>query len=265
MMISRSNNKKRLANKRTIIGVVFLLILFLILGRIGFPSLGGGASKPVVSTGGLFKNLGNGFSVFFSSRKAYENKISELEQKLATLEAESFLLSVVKAENTELKNLLGKEETSASTILAKVLVKQNTNTYGTMILDQGSTNGVLVGAKVYALGAVALGEVVEVYKKTSLVRLFSSGGVETPARFSISNLDVTLLGRGGGAFAVYLPHDVFVDAQEKITLLSSENFVIAEFVSSATDPRDPEQTIYLRTPININTLNFVQIEKLENF
>ena len=86
MMISRSNNKKRMANKRTIIGVVFLLILFLILGRIGFPSLGGGASKPVVSTGGLFKNLGNGFSVFFSSRKAYENKISELEGKLATLE-----------------------------------------------------------------------------------------------------------------------------------------------------------------------------------
>lgn len=262
-MISRSNNRRKIFTQRTVLAVSGLLIIFVILGNTGFISIGGGLAKPFLGIGNIFKNVGNGISVYFSSRASYEEKIAELEEKVATLEAERFLLSVVQSENKELRDTLDKANSNSGTILSKILVKQNKNVYGTMILDQGENDGVVVGAKVFAEGFIVLGEIVEVMKNTSLARLYSAPGLETPARFSLSKLDVTLHGRGGGSFAVYLPHDVFVAPDEVVTLTNDGTNVVAHFVSSNTDPRDPEQTIYLRTPVNINTENFVQIEKLQ--
>ena len=262
-MILPSKNRKKIFNKRATFVVVFVFTILIILGSVGFISIGVGTAKPILGAGSVLNKFGNGISVYFSSRASYKRKIKELEENISLLQSEKFLLSVIQSENKELKDLLGKQETITETILSKILVKENKNIYGTMILDQGENAGVVIGARVYADGVFALGEIVEVGKKSSLARLFSSSGVDTPARFSISNLEVMLHGRGGGSFSAYLPHNIVVLPEEIVSLTSKSTDVVAHFVSSNTDPRDPEQTIYLRTPVNINTLNFVQIEKKE--
>jgi hypothetical protein len=68
-------------------------------------------------------------------------------------------------------------------------------------------------------------------------------------------------GRGGGNFEMTLPRDIKIDAGTDIVIPGITPYVLGVVQDIVSDPRDPFQKLLLASPINIQELKFVQIEK----
>ena len=74
-------------------------------------------------------------------------------------------------------------------------------------------------------------------------------------------IDVTLFGHGGGNFLVSVPHDVTVPQNAIVVSKEVNPHVLGVLQKTISDPRDSSQTLIFSTPINLNQLNFVEVEK----
>jgi hypothetical protein len=91
--------------------------------------------------------------------------------------------------------------------------------------------------------------------------LYSTSGEKTHARLSPSNIDVELVGQGGGNFIATVPHDLAISDSMTVVTKEINPRVIAVFKKVTSDPRDPFQTLLLASLVNMNELNFVQVKK----
>ena len=145
--------------------------------------------------------------------------------------------------------------------LAAVLSKPPTSAYDTLVIDGGEHAGLQVGQTVFAAGATPIGIIESVSNNSALVRLYSSPGQETQARFSPAGIDITLVGRGGGNFSADVPHDLVVTEGAAAVTKELNSHLLAQFRKVTSDPRDPFQTVLLVAPVNIQSLSFVQVRQ----
>ena len=261
MLPKRAPTANKQRKFRMTIGVGFLIVLFLIpqfragvrytVGRIGIPVV-----YVSHSIGGWF--FGTAQTFRFKSSLVSENK--NLADQITKLNSKYANYDELIRENKDLKSAMNRADGKVF-ILANVLSKPPVSLYDTIIIDAGEKQGVLQGATVYVNGNVPIGTVSEVMSGTSLIQLYSSPSQKMDARIDPLGIDVTLFGHGGGNFLVSVPHDVTVPQNAIVVSKEVNPHVLGVLQKTISDPRDSSQTLIFSTPINLNQLNFVEVEK----
>ncbi len=101
----------------------------------------------------------------------------------------------------------------------------------------------------------------EVYAKTALVKLYSTAGEKLEVTVSGINITAEATGRGGGNFEMTFPHDVEIPKGTEVTATGIVPYAVGIVDEVISDPRDPLQKVLMRSPVNIQELKFVQVEK----
>jgi cell shape-determining protein MreC len=235
-----------------ITAVVFLLMLLFYFRSGIFKSFAYASQmifRPVFllgnNVGSKLDNLGSYFS--FKNSLFLQNE--ELKTKLNENELRMSNYKEVLGRNTENKNF----------ILSAILAKPNRSIYDTLVIDAGSLNEVKIGDLVFALGNIPIGRVSEIFPNSSKVVLFSSPREKTQAIINDSFLEIT--GRGGGNFEIILPRDFKLEKGTPVLMPGMDSYVLAVAETIISDPRNPFTEALLVSPVNIQELKFVQIEK----
>ncbi len=161
--------------------------------------------------------------------------------------------------------------------LAAILSKPNQSPYDTLLIDAGTSQGVVTGNTVFALGDVPIGRISDVYLNSAKVVLFSNPGETTQAMISYQNLTpsatnstasspnsnvfVNLVGRGGGNFEIVIPKGVVLEEGEQAVLPGINDYVLGIVQKVISDPRNAFTKVLLTSPINIEEQKFVEIEQ----
>jgi rod shape-determining protein MreC len=189
----------------------------------------------------------------FIENESLKNKIAEQEARMADYQ-------LIKDENDQLKSLLGRLPTKNNFILGTVLVKPNRSPYDTIIIDIGSSVGLVEGEQVFVSGEIPIGEIVKVYENTSLVMLYSNPDQKTEAIISGSNATVELIGRGAGNFEMIVPLDLATEKGTNVVLPSLNSKIIAVIESVLSNQTDSVKKVLLRSPVNIFQLKWVEVK-----
>jgi len=246
---------KKIVNKKAVIIVSVLLILFFFGPSV--KSTVQWFSSPVITTKNVivspFKTSAEYFK--FKQNLVDENEILKNENR--RLEIENLTVESLKKENQSLREVVGFKEQDQNLVVAKVISQPPFSPYDTFVLGLGEAE-TFVGNKVYYSGII-IGEIEEVYKKTAVVRLYSSS--EKTMFVNISGNETEATGLGGGGFILTLPKDIKISERETIF---TNSVPIGRVDSIEQDSGGAFQTIYFRYPFNINNIDFVQISQKEN-
>jgi cell shape-determining protein MreC len=264
-MIHQFRDKKQISQRKKIIKVIIVLIFFLILAFSGFLPF----SKRILNYIGLPIWQLKKVALDSTSDLGYvtKTKSSLLKENERLLEENSNLnigmidYQILKDENKKLKELLNVIITPSDFILSGILVKPSYSPYDTLIIDVGEEDGAFYGAKVYVNGNVPIGVIGEVYKKTSLVLLYSNPGNVTTGVIEGLNVNVDIVGRGGGNFEMAIPFELVVPFETRITLPGIESEIIAIVEEEIGEPTDPIKKVILHAPVNIQNQKWVQVKK----
>lgn len=239
---------------------IFLILLVIPATRSFVVGVGRSIGVSIVRTvNGTSGWLSNRFALLESKQSLLrENEL--LQSQILELEARIAERNIFARENEELKKVLGRAEGNTFT-LAAVLSKPPKSAYDTLLIDGGESAGIVKGHGVFAHGRIPIGVVEEVYNRSALVRLYSSPGEKTDVRLLPLGVDVTLTGRGGGAFSATIPHDIELTSETTAVSIGLTQSIIAQFEKVTSDSRDVAQTALFASPLNISELSFVQIRK----
>lgn len=260
-LLDRKNKRKKYAT----VGAVIVLLLVLFYFRVPiFSFLSAVANnifRPVVSVG---KNINSNLSTrgaFVQSKKSLLLENKDLNSKLLESEARVVNYKILEDENIKLKEILNRKQEGANFTLAGILGKSNQSVYNTLVIDVGSMENVSEGDTVFALGNIPIGKIVEVFPKSSKVLLFSSPKEKTQVVVGGSDVFMDIVGRGGGNFEIVMPRDFKLAPGDEVILPGIHPYLVATVATIISDPRDSFLKALLTSPVNIQQLKFVQVEK----
>lgn len=259
--LRRSNVQAKKSRNLALLGAGGVGFLFLV--HFVFPSFFGSILSPIASVAwksesSFFGGIGRMASLVRSKHSLLVENES-LQREVAYRDVGALLLDGLKKENEELKELLGRKG-SGRDVLGLVLTRPPLSFYDTLIIDVGSTDGIVAGDKVYAEGAVLVGDISEVFGTTARVSLFSTPGRIVPVLFGSSTVQAQATGRGGGNFEARLPVDVEVSEGDSITFPHIRSHVFGIVEKIMVDSTDSLQTVLFKAPINMHELRFVEVE-----
>ena len=243
-------------------GIIICLILFYFRTGVfnGFSYLSHTIFRPVLVAGGNIGDKFRSINSFFASKNSLYLENQNLKSKLDENQALLANYDSVAAENSSLKEILGRKNNEASFVLSAILSKPNQSPYDTLIVDAGINENLEKGDTVFALGNIPIGRISEIYPDSSKVILFSNSGEKTQAVVSGRNIFTEAVGRGGGNFEMIVPRDLILSKGDQVILPGIFPYVLGEVVTIVSDPRDPFIKALLVSPVNVQELNFVQVE-----
>ena len=260
-LLDRKNKKNNFLKIIIIIILFFLIFYFRTHLSKAFSVSINAIFKPVLIFG---NNLGNKFSVINSSVKFKKTLINE-NLNLKNQINENFTLNAnyhsILNENIKLKEILDRKIENIPMILGNIISKKSNSIYSSFIIDLGAEQGIYLNKKVFAFGNIPIGKIIEVYDNSAKVILFSSPGEKTEVIIEKENIFMEITGRGGGNFEMILPRDFVLEIGKEIILPGSYPYLIGKVETIISDPRDSFQKALITSPININELKFVQVEK----
>ncbi len=261
-----SYRERNLRNYRS--QIIFALSAVMVVVGIFFLTVGPKKTISAIASVGtsVFKvkhtigqNISDGLELSKSKSSLIEEK-NILTDKVRELETALAILPTMKDENYKLTEMLARKNENTELVMARILAKPNKSIYDTLIIDVGEEEGIIVGSKVYAVGNVPFGTIVETDLKTAKVKLFSTSGEITKAVIVGQDIFIDLKGQGGGTFETTLPRDIIIEKGTTVaTLDTGETIAIME--EALADSRDPFQRILFRSPVNLFELRFVGVEK----
>ena len=227
--------------------------------------------RPVLILGNNISTALSNASAYFYSKSSLSLENEDLKSKLNDQEAISSNYNSILDENLKMKEILGRKNEKANMILSSILSKPNQSLYDTLVIDVGIKDGITIGQRVFVLGNVPIGRIAEVSANTSKVILYSNPGEKTevvisgkPASTGTSlggNTFMQVIGRGGGNFEMIMPRDFVLEKGTEVVLPGITPHTIGVVQTIISDPRDSFQKALLTSPVNIQELKFVEIEK----
>ncbi len=195
---------------------------------------------------------------FLSIRQDLVKENITLREKLASLELELSTLSISRSEIERLYELLGRQSVVGG-ITVSVLTHPPQSPYDLIIIDAGSREAMLVGAKVFLPEGPEIGVVTQVFPNFSRVKLLTTSGEKTSAVLERYQIPVILEGLGGGNFKIILPRETEIEVGDRIfsSGLSASLLAIVEEVS--LEPTDSFKKVLSRSPANIFSLRFLTV------
>lgn len=252
------DNKQRKSNtsRKKFIGFFFVIVVIVVL-IIFFiaPLLQKIARGPQWVTQQVSK------SSILSSKSSLVTENNSLKESIISYKAQLLELQIIRDENEKLRTELSYRPVLNSSITAQVIAKPSQSLYNSLIIDQGSSQGVRVGQLVTVQQTIGLGRIVQVSANTATIQLFSGPDFKGDVIMKNQNITVPAVGKGGGNFEIHIPREITVMDGDILTFPESPNIAIGVIKSITFDPRDPFQTVLARTPINIQELRFVDVVK----
>lgn len=188
-------------------------------------------------------------------------EINNLKSKLSETDAQAIELQILRDENIALRQELSYEKNPANVILAGVLAKPSESLYNSIIIDQGSNDGIFEGQLVTTQGTIGLGRISSVTPNTATVTLFSGPQFDGELIIQGQNITVPAHGKGGGNFEIHIPREIEVNDGDILVFPEHSNLAVGIVKSIQFDARDPFQTVLARTPVNVQQLRFVEVVK----
>jgi cell shape-determining protein MreC len=264
-MIHQFLDKKQIMRRKKIIRNVIGFGIFFILSGLGVLSLSGRffnyVGRPIWeakrSIGSSFYNM----NYLFRTKSSISRENHNLIEEISYLRLSMVDYKILKNENDELKEMLGRIPEKNDFLLGNILTKPNYSPYDTLIIDIGINNGVKEGEVVYSNGNIPIGNIAKVYDKTSLVTLFTNPGQKTEGSINDVNASVELIGRGGGNFEMIIPIELSVQKGTIIYLPGYTSVVLAVVDEVISTPTDPFKKVILSSPVNVQNLKWVEVKK----
>ena len=260
-VFSSSKSKK---NGPNFFLVILLIIILFIFGTILFPSFSRpvtALANPLFSTDILItKWLKNVFS-FFESKKTLLQENENLRQELRSTKGDLFLAQAYLDRFASVINLPTSRLLNSQYWLGEVIARPRFLPYDILllsILNESDTDQPLIGSQVTWRGNILLGEIVQVSKSSAKVKLYSSPGVKKRVFVGEDKIQAILEGHGGGNFTITLPRGLAIDKNDKVFLPADPRFILG----LVGEVINPFQTIHVKTPVNIYTLKWVEINAL---
>ncbi|MDO8620342.1 MAG: rod shape-determining protein MreC [bacterium] len=199
---------------------------------------------------------------YFSSKATLEAEVERLTGELLRVNRLLLDRDLLLEENALLKKVVGRDATAQKRILGAVLVAPPRSPYDSVMLDVGSRDGVISGARVFA-GSVALGSVSVVYSRTSLVTLFSTAGSKTPVLILHEGLalPVESVGQGGGEFIATLPKETSVSVGDAVVIPGLPPIPFAKVEAIVSSATDSFEVVRFKNPFSFSELRFLEVER----
>lgn len=258
-------DKNKIAKRKRIIKNSIFVVVFLLLAMFGIYELSNETmhfmGRPLWkinrSVSSDVSNLGYVFRTKASVYKDNENLLREN----STLKASMIDYEILRKENTDLKESLGRTIDKGDLVLSNILTKPNYSPYDTIIIDIGLDKGISVGNVVYSNDIIPIGKVSAVYDDTSLVTLYSNPGEVTEAMIDGTNTSVELVGRGGGNFEMIIPVDLPFTNGTFVVIPNITSSIVATIEDVISSPNDPVKKVLLSSPVNIQSLKWVFVKR----
>ena len=238
-------------------GCALLLIILLLLWRGVFAGLLWRAATPVLEHNPL-----RAVSAALQSKAALSAENESLRAELASTSATLADRDLLYQENLELKARLGRDA-SVRTTLAGILLRPPATPYDTLIIDAGSEDGVVKGALVSAGGTTLIGQIDAVYDTTARVVLFSAPGETYQALLmesaSHGTVPVAVEGQGGGSLKTEVPANTQAAIGDAVVFPGVAGGLQSFVVAVEQHSGESFETLYLRLPVNIESLRFVEV------
>jgi len=258
-------DKKKKNKKITNIALVIFAVLLIIYFNKGIASGLSQAShfvfKPFVSLGNSIKIKLANSGAYFSSKKFLLLENQSLQNQINSLNADLANHKTIEDENSKLKETLNRKNENKELTLGYILSKPNHSPYDILILDVGENDGIRQGSTLFAYGDIPIGNISEVYPDSSKAILFSTPGEKTEVVISGKDTFLEMVGRGGGNFEMILPRDFVLESGTSVHLPGVSSYIVARAETIISDPRDAFLKALLVSPVNIQELKFVEIEK----
>lgn len=257
---------KKLKQKKVsrIAAIVLVAIILIYFSSSIFHGLSAGAQaifRPVIILGGNIKETISSASTVFRSKQSLFNDNVDLKMELDKQSTFVANYNSILDENNKLKEILGRKSEKMDLILAGILAKPNHSLYGALSIDAGVNQGVAVGARVFALGNVPIGRVAEIFPNYSKIILYSNPGEKTDVVINGKDVFLQAVGRGGGNFELVLPRDLTIEKGTEVDLPGVTPYILGTVQTIISDPRDAFQKALLTSPVNVQELNFLEVEK----
>jgi cell shape-determining protein MreC len=265
-MIHQFLDKKQIINKRKkIIQNVIGFGIFFILCAIGILSFSGQlfnfVGRPIWKVENFISQGFYNINYLFRTKASISNENHNLIEEISSLRTTMVDYQILKSDNDQLKEMLGRLTVRKDYVLGNILTKPNHSPYDTVIVDIGSDNGIKEGDLVYAGGTIPVGRVDRIYNKTSLITLFTNPGQKTEGFIDGSNASVELIGRGGGNFEMIIPLELLADKGTIIYMPGNTSEVLAIVQEVISTPTDPFKKVILSSPVNVQNLKWVEVKK----
>ena len=264
-MIHQFQDKKQIARRKKIIRNIIGFGIFFILSVVGVFSLSGRffnyVGRPIWNVEKFVTDGIYNINYIFRTKAAITNENHNLIDEISSVRLSMVDYQILKKENEQLKETLGRIPVTKNLVLGNILTKPNHSPYDTVIIDIGSNMNIKEGNQVFANGNIPLGKVEHVYDNTSLISLYTNPGQKTEGFMDISNVSVELIGRGGGNFEMIVPLDLTTEKGTLIYLPGSTSMVVAVVDEILSKPSDPFKKVILSSPVNIQNLKWVQVKK----
>jgi cell shape-determining protein MreC len=264
-MIHQFRDKKEIVRRKIIIRNVIGFGLFFVLSAVGFLGWSGRLSnfigRPIWSTEKMMTDSLYNINYLVRSKSSISNENHNLIDEILALRLTMSDYQILKKENDDLKELIGRLPTKNNFILGNILTKPNHSPYDTIVIDIGSSDGIKEGNLVYANGNIPIGNIGKVYDKTSLVILYSNPGQKTEGFMNGTNASVLLTGRGGGNFEMIIPVDLTAEKGTIIFLPGNNSEVLGIVDEIISRSSDPFKKVILSSPVNVQNLKWIQVKK----
>jgi cell shape-determining protein MreC len=264
-MIHQFRDKKQIEERKKIIrniigfGVLIILVALGILtwtGRI-FNFIG----RPMWEAERTINNNVYNMNYLVRTKASISNENHNLINEIASLRSSMIDYQIIKDENNQLKEILGRIPEKSNFVLGNILTKPNHSPYDTVVIDIGYNLGVKEGNMVYADGNIPIGNISKVHEKTSLVALYTNPGQVTEGFINDTNASVEMIGRGGGNFEMIIPIELNLENGTMIYLPNNISQVVALVNETISKPSDPFKKVLLSSPLNVQNLKWVQVKK----
>ena len=201
---------------------------------------------------------------FFNSKINLVTENKELKERVRNLQAVTFEVEALKKDNEELRDLLSMNPKKES-YLSRVLARPPQVPYDVLLIDGGKDRDFSKGDKVFYGESLLLGELEEVYGKTSRVVLYSSAGKET--KVFVDNQDdiLTAYGKGGGQFFLEVPRRTKITEGSYLLKIENEISLLGEVVEVVLPDPGALKFIYAKVPIDIFSIKEVFVLPINQF
>ncbi|OHA88360.1 MAG: hypothetical protein A2653_02210 [Candidatus Zambryskibacteria bacterium RIFCSPHIGHO2_01_FULL_43_25] len=261
----RIKSKKKIRDNKPlltlIVSVVFIFLVFVLQNN--FPQLSFRIFESSASTLWGFSDklasISEDLRTTIWDKQKLEEENQALIRQIDELRGNLAELSILREENFYLKEMWGRRETFQSR-LARVLSGPGNSLYDFLVIDLGREEGAVEGQRVFSSGGFVIGNVSEVFGKTSKVILFSSPGTITDASLERSGIALSLKGKGAGNFSVLVPKQEEVAEGDLVVLPGLSSKPMALVYGIDTSETDSFKELLLSLPVNIFELKWVEVE-----